>query len=81
MAPMPFVYKDYGSLISLSQSSLGSLMGNLTGSFFIEGWLARIIYLSLYRSHQMVVHGSLRTLLFMIVDLLTRRTKPRMKLH
>jgi NADH dehydrogenase len=81
MAPLPFVYKDYGSLISLSQSSLGSLMGNLTGSFFIEGWLARIIYLSLYRSHQMVVHGFLRTFLLMILDLLARRTKPRMKLH
>ncbi len=81
MAPLPFVYKDYGSLISLSQSSLGSLMGNLTGSFFIEGWLARVIYLSLYRSHQMVLHGSLRTFLFMLLDLLARRTKPRMKLH
>jgi NADH:ubiquinone reductase (H+-translocating) len=81
MAPLPFVYKDYGSLISLSQSSIGRLMGNLTGAFFIEGWLARTIYLSLYRSHQMVIHGSLRTLLFMTMDLLTRRTKPRMKLH
>ncbi len=79
--PLNYVYKDYGSLVSLSQSSVGNLMGNLTGNLFIEGWLARLIYVSLYRSHQWVLHGPLRTLTLMVVDLLTRRVKPRMKLH
>jgi len=80
-APIDFVYRDYGSLVSLSQSSVGNLMGNLTGNHFIEGWLARFIYLSLYRSHQWVLHGTLRTLALMLVDILRRRIKPRLKLH
>lgn len=36
-------YRDYGSLISLSSfSAVGNLMGNLTGSVMLEGWLARL---------------------------------------
>jgi NADH dehydrogenase len=80
-APIDFVYRDYGSLVSLSQSSVGNLMGNLTGNHFIEGWLARMIYLSLYRSHLWVLHGTLRTLALMLVDILRHRIKPRLKLH
>lgn len=80
-AAFDFVYHDYGSLVSLSQSSVGNLMGNLTGNHFIEGWLARIIYLSLYRSHQWVLHGTFRTLALMMVDTLRRRVRPRLKLH
>ena len=80
--PLPeFVYRDYGSLIYLSRSAVGNLMGNLTGSWFIEGRLARLIYFSLYRSHQRAVHGSARTLLMMLGDLLSRKTQPRLKLH
>ena len=41
-------YRDYGSLISLSSfSAVGNLMGNLTGSVMLEGWLARVFYVSL----------------------------------
>jgi NADH dehydrogenase len=58
MAPLPFVYKDYGSLISFSKSSIGSLMGNLTGAFFIEGWIARIIYQRF--SHSFKRHSNIR---------------------
>lgn len=45
-AVAPFVFKDQGSLVSLSEySSVGSLMGSLTkGSFFIEGQLAKLMY-------------------------------------
>lgn len=52
--PRPFRYHDRGSLVSLSRfTSVGMLMGNLTGgSFFIEGGLARLMYISLYRLHQ-----------------------------
>ena len=40
--PLPFVYNDYGSLISLSYSAVGSLMGNLFGTVNIEGgWRGR----------------------------------------
>lgn len=33
---MPFVYNDYGSLISLSYSSVGKLMGNLLGTVMVD---------------------------------------------
>jgi len=55
--PHPFVYKDHGSLVSLSYSSVGNLMGNLLGSVMIEGKLACLTYLSLYKKHQLALHG------------------------
>lgn len=80
--PLPeFVYRDYGSLIYLSRSAVGNLMGNLAGSWFVEGRLARLVYSFLYRSHQWAVHGSLRTVLITVSDFLTRRARPRLKLH
>ena len=75
-------YKDYGSLISLSSfSAVGNLMGNLMGSVKLEGWLARMFYISLYRMHQMALYGSFRTLLLMLSDRIGRSTDPRLKLH
>ncbi|MFI8579333.1 NAD(P)/FAD-dependent oxidoreductase [Ectopseudomonas khazarica] len=75
-------YRDYGSLISLSSfSAVGNLMGNLTGSVMLEGWLARVFYLSLYRMHQMALYGVPRTLLLMLSDRIGRSTEPRLKLH
>lgn len=81
--PLPeYVYRDYGSLVSLSEySTVGSLMGNLTGSVHIEGWLARVLYRSLYRLHQRALFGTLRTALLAVADTLTRPTRPRTKLH
>ena len=58
--PLPtYAYRDYGSLVSLSRfSAVGNLMGNLTGSVMLEGWLARMFYVSLYRMHQMALYGA-----------------------
>lgn len=79
----PFVYQDFGSLVSLSKfSTVGNLMGNLMrGTVFIEGWLARMVYLSLYRMHQRAVHGAFTTLLIMIGDRIYRATRAEIKLH
>ena len=79
----PFVYKDFGSLISLSEfSTVGNLMGNLMkGSVFIEGWLARLFYLSLYRMHQSAVHGFGAMLLIMLGDTIYKATRAKIKLH
>jgi NADH dehydrogenase len=43
-----YVYKDHGSLVSLSNfSTVGSLMGNLMrGSMMVEGRIARFVYIS-----------------------------------
>lgn len=80
--PKPFSYRDRGSLVSLSsEGSVGQLMGNLTGNINVEGRLARLMYISLYRMHQAALHGWLRTLVFMLKDVLGRSTGPRLKLH
>ena len=79
----PFRYRDHGSLVSLSQySSVGMLMGNLKGgNFFVEGWLARIMYISLYRLHQAALYGWPRTLMLLIAGRFNRLVRPRLKLH
>jgi NADH dehydrogenase len=85
--PLPtYTYKDFGSLINLSShSTVGSLMGNLfgrqSGSLAIEGWFARMAYLSLYKMHQVAVQGVIRTCLLTVANVLTRHSKPRLKLH
>ena len=79
--PRRFVYKDYGSLVSLSYSSVGNLMGNLLGSVMIEGKLARLTYLSLYKKHQLALHGPTWVALASLINLMRLRTEPRLKLH
>jgi len=78
-----FKYKDFGSLISLSEfSTVGNLMGNLMrGTVFIEGWLARLFYLALYRMHQVAIHGLWATFLIMMNDTLYKATRADIKLH
>ncbi len=42
--PTPFMYRDHGSLISLSSDgSVGQLIGRLTGRVNVEGWMAGIM--------------------------------------
>ncbi len=79
--PVPFVYKDYGSLVSLSYSSVGELMGNLLGSVMLEGRVARLTYLSLYKKHQLALHGISWVVLATLINLIRLRTEPRLKLH
>ncbi|MCG6200589.1 NAD(P)/FAD-dependent oxidoreductase [Psychromonas antarctica] len=80
---LSYKYKDYGSLVSLSNySTVGSLMGNLMkGSMKIEGRLARLVYISLYRMHQVALHGFVRTGLIVLVERINRVLRPRLKLH
>lgn len=79
----PFVYRDRGSLVSLSRfTSVGNLMGNLkSGNFFVEGWVARMMYVSLYRLHQAALYGWPRTLILLLAGRFNRMVRPRMKLH
>ncbi|MEM0909367.1 MAG: NAD(P)/FAD-dependent oxidoreductase [Pseudomonadota bacterium] len=78
-----YKYVDYGSLVNLSRySTVGSLMGNLTrGSMMIEGYIARTMYVSLYRMHQIALHGWFRTGLRMLNDGINKVIRPRLKLH
>jgi NADH dehydrogenase len=81
--PLPaYRYRDYGSLVSLSRfSTIGNLMGSLMGSVRVEGYLARLFYISLYRMHQLALGGILRTALLILSDRISRQTSPRLKLH
>jgi NADH dehydrogenase len=78
-----FVYRDKGSLVSLSRfSTVGSLMGNLVGgSMAIEGRLARLIYTSLYQLHLIGIHGWIKATFLMLVGRVNRIVRPKLKLH
>ncbi|MEP6964199.1 MAG: NAD(P)/FAD-dependent oxidoreductase [Polaromonas sp.] len=79
----PFVYRDKGSLVSLSEySSVGSLMGSLSkGSFFVEGQLASLMYWALHKQHQLALSGFGKTALVTLSEMIDRTHRPRIKLH
>ncbi|MGO2056389.1 MULTISPECIES: NAD(P)/FAD-dependent oxidoreductase [unclassified Halomonas] len=78
-----FRYRDRGSLVSLARfDAVGNLMrSSASKGLFLEGWLARQAYASLYRMHQLSIHGAPKTGLAWLVDKLNKYLKPRMKLH
>ncbi len=78
-----FVFKDQGSLVSLSEySSVGSLMGSLSrGSFFVEGLMARVMYWALHKQHQLALGGFKKTALITLSEMIDRTYRPRIKLH
>jgi NADH dehydrogenase len=79
----PWRYRDFGSLVSLGEhTTVGNLMGALVGgNLWVEGLFARAMYLSLYKMHELAVHGWWRTALGTASRLLQRRSEPRVKLH
>lgn len=79
----PFKYHDFGSLVSLGHySTVGSLMGFVTGrKMLIEGFVAKLMYRSLYKMHETALHGYWKVALDSVSRLLTRRTEPHVKLH
>jgi NADH:ubiquinone reductase (H+-translocating) len=76
-------YRDFGSLVSLGEYSVvGNLMGGLAGrNLWIEGWFARMMYLSLYKLHELALHGFWKVTLDTAARIITRRTEPHVKLH
>lgn len=82
--PLPhYVYKDYGSLVNLGRySTVGNLMGSLLGgSMFVEGLIARLMYLMLYQMHLSALHGVISVVFRLIGKIISRRTEARVKLH
>ena len=79
----PFVYRDFGSLVSLGDNKgVGALMGGLGGpNFFIEGLLAKWAYMSLHLDHHRAILGVGRTATLAIARLLQQRVSGRLKLH
>jgi len=79
-----FKYSDKGSLINLSEfSTVGVLMGNLVrgDTINVRGRIARMAYISLYRMHQIALHGWMRATLLMLSDKINLLLRPRLKLH
>lgn len=79
----PYVYRDFGSLVSLGENrGVGSLMGGLGGpNFFVEGLLAKWVYMSLHLNHHRAIMGTLNTIVLALARLLQRRVSGRLKLH
>jgi NADH dehydrogenase len=79
---LPFRYKDFGSLVSLGEySTVGSLMGLVGPSMFVEGLFARAVYRSLYKMHEAALHGGPTVLWRTIVSTISQRPTPTVKLH
>lgn len=78
-----FTYTDHGSLVSLGHySTVGSLMGAIaSGSVFIEGTIAKWMYWSLHKHHQVAVNGWFHTWLSTWAETIDRVRNPRIKLH
>jgi len=81
--PLPFSYRDFGSLVSLGNyQSVGTLMGFITGGTLrLEGLLAKLFYISLYRLHVWALHGFWRMALDTLARSIRRQTEPKVKLH
>ena len=79
----PWKYRDFGSLVSLGEyTTVGNLMGNFVGgNIWLEGLFARWMYKSLYKMHQIELHGYWKTSLTTLGRLIAAQTVPRVKLH
>ncbi|MEQ1638051.1 MAG: NAD(P)/FAD-dependent oxidoreductase [Methylococcales bacterium] len=77
-----FVYRDYGSLVSLGKyTTIGNLMGNLMGSVSIGGFIARVVYLSLYKMHQVSTQGYFKTGMLTLANLFRGGATAKIKMH
>jgi len=78
-----YVYRDYGSLVALGRfSPVGNLMGTLTGgSIMVEGVMARLVYWSLHKMHEIALHGWIKTSLTTYAHFISTPTRARIKLH
>lgn len=79
----PFVYRDFGSLVSFGDySAVGSLMGFLIGrNFFVEGYFAKLMYRSLHLMHEVALYGTGVAMLRALARKLSRSSGPAVKLH
>lgn len=77
--PQPmFQFSDKGSLVSLSKNkAVGELMGQVN----VQGFIAKSMYVSLYRMHQATIYGYAHAGLLTAKDFVTRKLAPKIKLH
>ncbi|ALD03166.1 NADH dehydrogenase [Acinetobacter sp. TTH0-4] len=73
-----FKFSDKGSLVSLSHHKA---VGELLGQVNVQGFIAKSMYVSLYRLHQATIHGYTHAGLLTAKDFVTRKIGPKIKLH
>lgn len=77
--PLPmFQFSDKGSLVSLSKNKA---VGELLGQVNVQGFVAKSMYVSLYRMHQATIYGYAHAGLLTAKDFVTRKIAPKIKLH
>jgi len=47
----------------------------------IEGYFAKLMYLSLYKLHELSIHGLIKTTLYTLARMLTKQANPTVKLY
>lgn len=78
----PFVFRDLGALVSLSQYNAFGTLGKF-GFFrglFVQGKFAQLSHVLLYRRHQIGLHGMWHTFVMWLAERINRRVKPRVRL-
>jgi hypothetical protein len=77
------IYEKYGLKPNLMAVADGSkIMGGLIGgTLLVEGYFAKLMYLSLYKMHELALHGWVKVGLDTVARLIVRRTEPHVKLH
>lgn len=78
----PFVFRDLGALVSISDyNAFGTLgqFGIFKGSF-IKGRFAQLSHAYLYRRQQLQLHGIGRSLLIWMAEAINRMAKPTVRL-
>ena len=73
-----FVFSDKGSLVSLSENKA---VGELLGQVNVQGFVAKSMYVSLYRLHQATILGYTQAGVMTVKDFVTRKISPKIKLH
>jgi NADH dehydrogenase len=81
--PTAYHYRDFGSLVSLGHyQTVGTLMGFVSGGTLrLEGFIAKMFYISLYKLHIWALHGFWRMALDTLARMIRRQTEPKVKLH
>lgn len=79
----PYVYRELGSLISLGdRQGVGNLSkGRSGGNLFIEGLIAKYMYMSLHLAHHKAILGYRKTALLALARAAQNRVSGRLKLH
>ena len=54
-------------------------MGVRGGNMWVEGQFARLMYVSLYKLHELALHGWVKVSLDTLARLITRRTEPHIE--